>query len=105
MSVSLDPEQRETKALLAVMGDLRGKRVLEIGCGDGRITRRYADRATQVVAIDPDADLISQALESTPPNSTGRVSFYADSLEGYAAKRQCTNPEEDFDLVLLAWSL
>ena len=27
-------------------------RVLEIGCGDGRLTRKYADRAAKVVGID-----------------------------------------------------
>ncbi len=27
-------------------------RVLEIGCGDGRLTRKYAGRAAQIIGID-----------------------------------------------------
>jgi len=105
MGVSLDPEQNETHALLQILGDLSGKRVLEIGCGDGRMTGRYAEKAAQVIGIDPDGDKISQAIRTAPPYFQERVSFYADDLEGYAAKWQLVNPEEGFDLVILAWSL
>jgi cyclopropane fatty-acyl-phospholipid synthase-like methyltransferase len=105
MDVSLDPEQRETQALLEVMGDLGGKRVLEIGCGDGRMTMRYAANAAQVICIDPDVDQINQAISITPPSLQDRVSFFADHLEGYAAKWQRTSLEERFDLLIFAWSL
>ena len=33
--------------------DLGGAEVLEIGCGDGRLTWRYAERAAYVTAIEP----------------------------------------------------
>jgi SAM-dependent methyltransferase len=33
--------------------DVRGKRVLEMGCGDGRFTFLYADDAAYVLGIDP----------------------------------------------------
>jgi len=50
----LDPEGHETAALDQLLPDLRGRRVLEVGCGEGRLTCRYADRAGSVLAIDPD---------------------------------------------------
>jgi hypothetical protein len=44
MTVRTDPEGYETDALLNLV-ELEGREVLEIGCGDGRLTWRYRDRA------------------------------------------------------------
>ena len=41
MSVLLDPEETETRVLHELI-DFTGKDVLEIGCGDGRMTWRFA---------------------------------------------------------------
>lgn len=40
---------------------LTGKRVLEVGCGDGSRTIQIAQQCSEVVAIDPDIALILQA--------------------------------------------
>ena len=40
---------------------LEGRRILEIGCGDGRLTRHYAPLASTVVAIEPDPARIREA--------------------------------------------
>jgi tRNA G46 methylase TrmB len=37
MTVRVDPENNETRALLDLV-NFTNKRVLEIGCGDGRLT-------------------------------------------------------------------
>lgn len=37
---------------LALVGDLRGKRVLEVACGHGALARCAAGRGVQVVATD-----------------------------------------------------
>ncbi len=81
-----------------------GRRILEIGCGDGRLTWRYARQAGQVVAIDPDPDEIDLALQNLPPDLNGRVTFHALGLEEFAGQHlhSLTRP---FDRVLLAWSL
>jgi ubiquinone/menaquinone biosynthesis C-methylase UbiE len=47
---------------------------LEVGCGDGMIARRLAERCTVVTAIDRDARMISVARSSTPAAGPGRVS-------------------------------
>ena len=99
MSVRIDPEDAETKALLDFAGDLGGKRVLEIGCGDGRLTWRYAHRAARVVAIDPDADEIAAALEDLPPRLRDRVEFKAVSIQEFVPDAPA------FDVVILSWAL
>jgi 2-polyprenyl-3-methyl-5-hydroxy-6-metoxy-1,4-benzoquinol methylase len=104
MTISLDLEENEIKTLFEFSGDLIGKRVLEIGCGDGRLTWRYASQAAQVVAIDPDTEKVNRARQDLPVKLSARVSFHATDLAGYVAQ----NPPGDagqFDLVLLSWSL
>ena len=44
--------------------DLRGRRVLEVGCGDGRITAGIKDLPKQLVALDPDAARLALARQS-----------------------------------------
>ena len=50
MAVRIDPEQNERAALTHIGAHFDGARVLEIGCGDGRLTKTFADRARSVVA-------------------------------------------------------
>jgi ubiquinone/menaquinone biosynthesis C-methylase UbiE len=98
MPVLPDPEDTETKALHDY-ADFTGKRVLEIGCGDGRLTWRYADRAAHIVAIDPDDEDIATALEECPNNMRHKIEFHVTRLE------ELSIPTEKFDLALLSWSL
>jgi ubiquinone/menaquinone biosynthesis C-methylase UbiE len=98
MAVFPDPEDTETRALHDY-ADFSGKRVLEIGCGDGRLTWRYADRAAHVVAIDPKAEDIAAAREDCPMELRDRIEFRVTRLEDLIL------PAEKFDLALLSWSL
>ena len=97
-SVRCDPEDTETAALLD-MADFKGKRVIEIGCGDGRLTWRYAAWAAHVTAIDPKADEIETAIQDCPHSLRNHVEFKAKRLEDYHP------PRELFDLAVLSWSL
>ena len=98
--IRIDPENNETHALLA-MANLSGKHVLEIGCGDGRLTWRYADKAARVTAIEPSAEQIGLAKENLPNNLQGRVEFHVATLEDFAADGKSSI----FDLVILSYSL
>jgi predicted RNA methylase len=82
MPIRLDPEDSETTALLAYAG-FTNKRVLEIGCGNGRLTWRYAEHAAQVIAIDPAADRIEAAIKDTPEHLKDRVKFLASGVEEF----------------------
>lgn len=100
MSVELDPEGHEIEALFDLV-DLGGKEVLEIGCGDGRLTWRYTVRAAHVTAIDPFADAIDRALESMPAAAIGRVDLRHVAFEDFAAASEPST----FDVAILSWSL
>ena len=99
MPILLDHEQNETRALFSLFNDFAGKSVLEIGCGDGRLTWRYAEGAARVIAIDPDSVKFAK-IESTRPPSLGHVTFMNIGLEPFAAQNK-----EKFDIAILAWSL
>jgi predicted RNA methylase len=101
MAIRLDPEENEKRARGAQVPDWRGRQVLEVGCGSGRLTRRYAAGAARVVAIDPDEDDIAAARRENPPALEGKVEYWVGDLEAYAAS---ATPGA-FDLVLLSWSL
>ena len=55
MTIRHDPEGAETQVIHDLV-DFRGRAVLEIGCGDGRLTWRICDLAGSVLALDPKAD-------------------------------------------------
>lgn len=93
-----DPEQIETQHLLAY-GDLTGHTVLEIGCGDGRLTWRYAAYPRRVTAFDLDSARLSFAVRDIPPHLRDKVSFLK------ASAPQLPFRAEMFDRAVLAWSL
>lgn len=77
--------------------DVRGKRVLEIGCGDGRFTFLYAHDAAYVLGIDPKRDDIRDARRARPISLASHVKFRV-------AKR-ISRPRRRFDIALFSWSL
>jgi ubiquinone/menaquinone biosynthesis C-methylase UbiE len=42
-------------------GDLRGRRVLDVGCGTGRLAVALAERGSRVWGIDPSEEMLAQA--------------------------------------------
>lgn len=53
-------------ALLALLGDVRGKSVLDAGCGEGFLARILAARGARVTGIDLSPRLIALAREHDP---------------------------------------
>jgi 2-polyprenyl-3-methyl-5-hydroxy-6-metoxy-1,4-benzoquinol methylase len=98
MALKIDVEGNEISALKEVT-DWRGKKVLEIGCGNGRLTRRLARLGANIHAIDPQPELVKIARENIPHSFAPRVrlSVGKSSRLAYA-----TNT---FDVVLFSWSL
>ena len=98
MAYRLDPEDRETLALLDFVGTFNGKRVLEIGCGNGRLTWHYAAKAAHVTGIDPNPDKIERAIRDTPDHLRGKVDFFVNNIDSFFTKQR-------FDLAIFSWSL
>ena len=95
MSLLKDPERTERKTLHRLV-DFSGKRVLEIGCGDGRLTWQYAKESKFTAGFDLNADDLRVATIEHP--SDVPASFVrADSIHIPFVKEQ-------FDLAILAWS-
>lgn len=98
MAFVVDPERNEVKALRRIAA-WRGRRVIEIGCGDGRLTLRLAALGARVLAIDPDAEAIRAARRSLPSRFAERVR-YRVGRAGLLGGRK-----ESFDLAVFAWAL
>ena len=105
MAVRYDPEGAETSLVINYASPLTERRVLEIGCGDGRLTWRYASLAGSVVAIDPKADYIDRAkacLREQYPDLGEKTNFLTSTLEEFSRQPAA---QGQFNRVILAWSL
>ena len=98
MSLQRDPENFEGKTLHRTV-DLKGKRVLEVGCGEGRLTWKYAGASSLTVGFDPDHAALRIARADSPSDWHKHVHFV-----GASAKR-IPFAKETFDIAILAWSL
>jgi ubiquinone/menaquinone biosynthesis C-methylase UbiE len=98
MAIRIDPEKNEVQALKE-MTDWRNKRVIEIGCGNGRLTRRIANLGAQMEAIDPDRKLIATAKNDLPMRLSDRVRFKVGSALGLKY------PKQTFDIAVFSWVL
>ena len=77
--------------------DLTRKRVLEVGCGDGRFTYLYAHDAEYVLGIDPKRDEIRVARRRRPAELRRTVQF--------RVAKTIAPPRRRFDVALFSWSL
>ena len=98
MPAIIDPDGVEIVTIKELV-DLRDLRIVEIGCGDGRLTLECAREATSVFAFDSDEDAIRKARAETPRALRRRIRFeVADAAE-------LELPKGEFDLALFSWSL
>jgi ubiquinone/menaquinone biosynthesis C-methylase UbiE len=98
MNLQRDPEGFERKTLHKFV-DVNDKLVLEVGCGEGRLTWQYAAASKLTVGFDPDHDALRIARADSPYAMQKNVHF------AEASARQIPFVNETFDIAILAWSL
>ena len=98
MTLQKDPERNESK-YLHKFADFTGKRVLEVGCGEGRMTWQYAKSAQMTIGIDADHVALRIATVDRPADLQSKVLFSC------ADSRNLPFSKEAFDIAVLAWSL
>jgi ubiquinone/menaquinone biosynthesis C-methylase UbiE len=78
---------------------VRGKRVLDLGCGDGRLALGVARFAIRVHGMDPDAEAIAAAKRNARKAGVRNVRFAA------GAAQRLPYQDAAFDVVILSWTL
>lgn len=98
MSRVLDAEGAHLAAILRA-ADFENKRVLEVGCGEGRLTRGIAPLAASVLAFDPSSEDVGRARADFPEELREKVRFEVAQAEEIEVDPQSV------DLVFFSWSL
>jgi magnesium-protoporphyrin O-methyltransferase len=94
----IDPDGVEL-ATIRELVELRGLRVLDAGCGRGRLAFACAGDGAEVFAFDEDEESIEAARAETPAHLRRRIRFEL------AHARELELPRGEFDLALFSWSL
>jgi 2-polyprenyl-3-methyl-5-hydroxy-6-metoxy-1,4-benzoquinol methylase len=97
--ISAYPKEGVELRLIERFVSLRRKRVLEVGCGDGRLTFQVAPIAASVLAIDPDRPSIDEAVWQQRRRGIANIDFQLGSIERLSARGA------PFDVALFSWSL
>ena len=91
------PDAREAESRrIEELVSLDGARVLDVGCGEGRLVGVAAERAASVYAFDPNEERVNKARLVA---DTERVRFGVHGVEALDLDR------ETFDVALCGWSL
>jgi ubiquinone/menaquinone biosynthesis C-methylase UbiE len=98
MTLQKDAERNEAK-YLHTFADFKDKCVLEVGCGEGRMTWQYAKDTQTTIGIDPDRDALRVATVDRPSDLQDRILFACTDSQHLPFSN------ETFDLAILAWSL
>jgi len=99
MAKHTDTDDAEIRTVMRYCS-FQGKDILEVGCGDGRLSLKYAARANRAVAIDPDAESIAIARRSLPKELGTKLTFRVGRGEELLDYQP-----ETFDMVFFTWSL
>jgi ubiquinone/menaquinone biosynthesis C-methylase UbiE len=94
----IDPEGVELRTMRR-LAPVEGLHVLELGCGDGRLTFQLAPAAASVVAVDPDEERVANARRAIPQGLAEKVTF------AVAGAADVQAPRGRFELALFSWSL
>jgi SAM-dependent methyltransferase len=92
-------EKIEWPCLQEILGNLRGKTVLDLACGQGFLSRILARFGARLVGIDLSSELIARATTRERAEPLGIVYFRDD------AQRLASQADDTFDLVVCRYAL
>ena len=99
MTLVMDPAGAEIQALKNITR-WRGRRVLEAGCGDGRLTLRLAKyNPAKIIAFDPDPMSIRTARKKLPDKYKDRIEYRLGNAE------HVKHGSDLFDIIIFSWVL
>ena len=78
---------------------VRGKKVLDLGCGNGRFALGVAPLASTVDGLDPDPEAIASAKRIARKTAVRNVRF------AVGAAQRLPYPDGAFEVVILSWTL
>ena len=99
MSSALRPQPLDELRAWGGVRLVRGKRVLDLGCGDGRFALGVAPFVSKVDGLDPDPESIAAAKKHARQARVTNVRF------AVGAAQQLPYRDATFDVVILSWSL
>jgi ubiquinone/menaquinone biosynthesis C-methylase UbiE len=99
VSSALRPPPMDELREYGGVGLVRGKRVIDIGCGDGRMALGCAPHASEVVGVDPDPSAIRLARDRVRELGVRNATFKVGIAQ--------TLPflDQRFDVAILSWTL
>jgi len=81
------------------VGLVQRKRVIDVGCGDGRMALGCAPYASEVIGVDPDPSAIRGARVKARELGITNTHFKV------GVAQDLPFPDEHFDIVILSWTL
>ena len=99
MSSSLRPRPLDELRAWGGPRLVRGRRVLDLGCGDGRFALGVAPLASRVDGLDPDPAAIATA------RALARKSRLRNTRFAVGAAQSLPYRDATFDVVILSWTL
>ncbi len=81
------------KAVRRLLPRRAGMSILDLGCGDGRISIPLVGESGNLLLVDSSAAMLDLAMRSVPPNVAGRVRCQLVDLAAF-------EPQQQYDVVL-----